>query len=296
MNRWTIRASLGFLLLAACAQAEAPATQRALLWKVSDADNSLYLLGSFHALKPEDYPLPAAVDAAFEESEMLAFEVPPAEMESPELAQQMMQAGLLPEGQTLQAMVTASTWHRLELYCSKNGLQVQNFQRFAPWFASLMMSLREMQRLGFDPKLGLDRNLMARAAKANKPTSGLETAADQIRVLSGMPASTQVQLLNEALDEAEDPNGNMDSLHQDWRRGDARAIEAAMVLQLRDKYRLLYQRINVDRNRAWLPKLVTMLDRHKRDDVLIVVGSLHLVGPDGLVSQLQARGYRVQRL
>ncbi|MGH8025210.1 MAG: TraB/GumN family protein, partial [Pseudoxanthomonas sp.] len=27
-----------------------------LLWKVSDADNSVYLLGSFHLLKPNDYP------------------------------------------------------------------------------------------------------------------------------------------------------------------------------------------------------------------------------------------------
>ncbi len=296
MKRWILRSGLCLLLLSACAQAEAPGDRRALLWRVSDADNSLYLLGSFHALKPEDYPLPAAVESAFAESEALAFEVPPAEMESPDLAKQMMAAGILPEGKTLQSMLSAKTWHRLDVYCVKNGLQVQNFQRFSPWFVSLMLSLREMQRLGFDPKLGLDRNLMARASSSNKPTSGLETAADQIGVLSGMALPTQLQLLDEALDEAENPDGNMDSLHQDWRRGDAKAIESAMVLQLRDKYRLLYQRINVDRNRAWMPKLVAMLDRHKRDDVMIVVGSLHLVGPDGLIEQLRAKGYTVQRL
>lgn len=45
-----------------------------LLWKVSDADNSLYLLGSFHLLKPEDYPLSAEVDAAFADAEALLFE------------------------------------------------------------------------------------------------------------------------------------------------------------------------------------------------------------------------------
>ena len=296
MKRWTLRAGLALLLLSACAQAEAPGPRRALLWKISDADNSLYLLGSFHALKPEDYPLPPAVEGAFAESEALAFEVPPAEMESPELAKQMMSAAILPDGKTLQSLLTPTAWHRLDLYCSKNGLKAQDMQRLAPWFVSLMLSLREMQRLGFDPKLGLDRNLMARAASANKPTSGLETAADQIGVLSGMALPTQLQLLDEALDEAENPHGNMDTLHEDWQRGDAKAIESAMVLQLRDKYRQLYQRINVDRNRAWLPKLEAMLDRHKRDDVLIVVGSLHLVGPDGLIEQLRAKGYTVQRL
>ena len=37
-----------------------------LLWKVSDRDNTLYLLGSLHLLKPSDYPLSADVDAAFD--------------------------------------------------------------------------------------------------------------------------------------------------------------------------------------------------------------------------------------
>src|SRR3546814_10148816 len=27
-----------------------------LLWQASDADNTVYLLGSFHMLKPDDYP------------------------------------------------------------------------------------------------------------------------------------------------------------------------------------------------------------------------------------------------
>ena len=43
------------------ASAEAPTP---LLWKVSDADNSLYLLGSFHALRTGDYPLSKEDDAA----------------------------------------------------------------------------------------------------------------------------------------------------------------------------------------------------------------------------------------
>ena len=60
-----------------CAQAEPP---RPLLWKVSDADNSLYLLGSFHLLREGDYPLAASTDAAFEDAEKLVFELTPAEM------------------------------------------------------------------------------------------------------------------------------------------------------------------------------------------------------------------------
>jgi uncharacterized protein YbaP (TraB family) len=51
-----------------------------LLWKVSDADNDLYLLGSFHLLRPDDYPLSADVDSAFADAEALVLELSPEEM------------------------------------------------------------------------------------------------------------------------------------------------------------------------------------------------------------------------
>lgn len=288
-------AAAALFLLAACTEARAP-DARALLWKVSDADNSVYLLGSFHALRESDYPLPAPVDAAFADAEALAFEVSPAEMESPELARQMLAAARLPQGQTLSGVLPARTWQRLQAYCQRNGKQASAFEPLAPWFVSLSLTLAEMTRLGFDPALGLDRHLMARAAKAGKPSSGLETAASQVSLLAGMPLKTQYQFLDDFLDESEDPKGSMDALHASWRRGDAGAIEATMVRELAAKYAELYRRINVDRNQAWLPKLRAMLDTAGDDDTLVVVGALHLVGKDGLVSQLKARGYRVERL
>ena len=293
--RVTTLAAAALFLAAACSQARAPEA-RALLWKVSDADNSVYLLGSFHALRTTDYPLPTTVDAAFADAEALAFEVTPAEMESPELARQMLAAARLPTGQTLSAVLPARTWKRLRDYCERTGKQPAAFEPFAPWFVSLSLTLAEMSRLGFDPALGLDRHLMARAADAAKPTSGLETAASQVRLLAGMPMATQHQFLDEFLDEAEAPKGSMDALHASWRRGDADAIEGAMVRELAEKYADLYRRINVDRNQAWLPKLRAMLDTSGDDDTLVVVGALHLVGKDGLVSQLKAKGYRVERL
>src|SRR3546814_16775952 len=72
-----------------------------LLWKVSDADNSVYLLGSFHLLRQEDYPLSPDVDAAFADAESLLFEMSPAEMESPTLALRMWQAALRSDGGAL---------------------------------------------------------------------------------------------------------------------------------------------------------------------------------------------------
>ena len=63
---------------AATAAAKAPPVP--LLWKLSDARNAIYLLGSFHLLKPDDYPVSKDIDSAFAAADKLVFEVPPAEI------------------------------------------------------------------------------------------------------------------------------------------------------------------------------------------------------------------------
>lgn len=267
-----------------------------MLWKVSDADNHLYLLGSFHVLKASDYPLAASVDAAFEDAELVVFEIAPAEMKSPELGRAMLAAGTYPAGRNLQQALDPAEWRRLEAYAARSGLPLENLRGFEPWFLSLVITLREMAKEGFSPEQGLDTHMIARAAAANKRTLGLELGADQIRVLDGMSELEQRQALADSLDAADDFKKHIDQLHGLWRRGDDAGLDAELVQEFKREYAALYKRINVDRNQAWLPKLRRLLDEESEDDVLVVVGSMHLVGSDGLVSQLRAHGYRVQRL
>ena len=93
-------------------QAAVPAKQpiqRPLLWKVSDADNSVYLLGSFHLLKQDDYPLPKEVDAAFDDAESLLFEVDPREMTAPETMATIQKYAAYEEGKSLSSVLPKPT-------------------------------------------------------------------------------------------------------------------------------------------------------------------------------------------
>ena len=56
----------------------------------------------------------------------------------------------------------------------------------------------------------------------------------------------------------------------------------------------LYQRLLVERNRNWLPKLDALFARKGR--TMVVVGAAHLVGPDGLLAMFRAKGYTVEQL
>ena len=280
-------------LASACAQADTP---RPLLWKISDADNEIYLLGSFHALKPEDYPLAASVDAAFADAERLAFEVSPEEMNSPSVQQKLLAAAMLPEGAALEKMLSPQAWTRLQAYAQRRGVPLQQYARFEPWLVSLVISLNEMGQIGFDPQLGLDRKLMARAGQAGKTTLGLESVDEQVAALDSMTAVEQQQMLEDALDEIDKLGEEIDALHRMWRSGDDVALTRKTVDEFRQKYPQLYQRIDVARNRAWLPKLQALLDKEHSDDTLVVVGSMHLLGEDGLIALLKAKGYKIERL
>lgn len=290
------------LLLAGCASAQPPTPA---LWRVSDADNSLYLLGSFHLLKPDDYPLSATVQAAFKDAETVLFELPPQEMGSPATAtaMAMSRAALRGDGKTLAEEIGPELDGKLGAWAAANsdalatsGLSASLLQRFEPWFVALLISNIEMAKLGLDPALGLDAHFVAEAAKAGKPGAGLETGAQQIALLDGMSGDEQRQLLRESLAEADEAKARTEALHAAWRRGDDKYLWREMGLEMRREYPALYRRINVERNDAWLPALQARLDAPGSDDTLVVVGALHLLGEDGVVAKLRAKGYKIERL
>ena len=285
---------LAALLASGCARAEPPVP---LLWKVSDADNALYLLGSFHLLQPADYPLDPRVDAAFEEAERLVFELSPAEMAGGGVGREMLDAARRADGRRLQDTLPAATWSRLEAWASRRGVDVARLQGFEAWYVSLLVSLTEMQRQGLDPALGLDRHFGRRATEAGKPAEGLETGAQQIALFDGMDPAQQLQALEESLQSPEALERNVRELHGAWRAGDAAGLHAGSAVRLREQFPGLYERVNAGRNRAWLLRLKALLDEGGRDqDALVVVGALHLLGEDGLVALLRAEGYAVERL
>jgi uncharacterized protein YbaP (TraB family) len=302
LNTFLAAACIALMLSTAAAAPARAGPPVPLLWKVSDADNSVYLLGSFHLLEANDYPLSKDVDAAFADAESLVFEIPPEELASPELGMQMGQAALRTDGTALDGELSPPLAAKLHAWTQahaaslqKMGLPAQALQSFKPWFVGLAISMVQMGDAGLDPRLGLDQHFAAEAKTHSKPTSGLETGAQQVGFLAGMDHDEQLQFLAEALDETNQAR-DLESLHAAWRRGDADALWNGMAADMKREYPKLYAHIDVDRNDAWVPRIEQRLTTPGHDDTLVVVGALHLLGSDGVVEKLRARGYRVERI
>ena len=71
------------------------------VWQIDGEQNRVYLLGSIHLLREQDYPLPAAFDSVYADADTLIMELDMDDMdpvESQTLANEM---GLIQDGRTL---------------------------------------------------------------------------------------------------------------------------------------------------------------------------------------------------
>lgn len=285
-------------------QADAPAAPapvtvaksapKPLLWKVSDKDNALYLLGSFHLLKDDDYPVSDDVDKAFADAERIVFEVPPAELADPSLGQKMQQVAAYNDGRTLSQVLPPDVRERMGQVLGADHLA--QLDAIEPWFINLSLLMGVSQQMGFKPEQGLDMHIARLAEAAKKPVSGLETADQQIAVLDASPMEEQITGLRDFFDKPGEVPKLLNDTHEAWRNGDAERLGALVIDEVRTETPVTYRIINVERNDAWMPQLRQMLDGAKQGDTMVVVGAMHLLGSDGVVEKLRAKGYKVERV
>jgi uncharacterized protein YbaP (TraB family) len=148
-------------------------------------------------------------------------------------------------------------------------------------------------KLGFDPSSGVERRLTRRASEDHKPIQGLETVREQLEIMARLPDKQQREFLLYSVDDAERMTTELDDMLDAWRRGDADAL-AKLLQEGYDEYPDLYRPLTVERNRRWIPQIERLLD--EKEDYLIVVGALHLVGTDSVIDLLERKGYKVRQL
>ena len=269
------------------------AADKSFAWKATSRSGAIYLVGSVHLLSKDYYPLNPALESAFDASDLLVEELDLGEVARPESQGLMLRRGILPLGETLDARVSPSTYARVSRRIAGLGLPIEAMARFKPWALALTLLAVEWQKAGFDFTLGLDKHFYDRARSVGKTVQGLETLDFQISRFDGLPSDQQDRMLAETLDELDTQTASVVQLANAWRSGDVAAVERLVLKDVAQDPQM-YERLLVARNRDWLPKIEALFGR--RTSALVVVGAAHLVGKDGLVEMLRAKGYTVEQL
>lgn len=269
----------------------ATADGKHILWSLKGKTNTVYLLGSVHFLRPAE-ALPNAVDAAYADAEQLYMEIDMDDLDPLNVQQVTLELGMLPNGESLEAELGQATYAKVSERARELGIEPVMLNRFRPWLAALTLVQLQLVKMGLDPNSGIERRFVMRAAGDHKQILGLETLREQLAIMASLPPSQQREFLLYSVEDTERATREIDALITAWRDGDVDKLESLLAEGF-EKYPDLYRPLTVERNRRWIQPIENLLD--DRDDYLVIVGALHLVGKDSVVDLLERRGHKVTR-
>jgi uncharacterized protein YbaP (TraB family) len=281
-----------FAVLCGCARADDEINPA--LYVVRDADSTMYLYGTVHVRPAGADWGDADVRNALNATEEIWTEIEISSQADAETQALTTRYGLAPADQPLSRWLTAAESAKLDVMARRLGIPRQALERMQPWLAGLTLSLAPILEAGYDPQSGVDRAIDAYGEARGKRMRSFETAEQQISFLATLSPDLQRQMLREAILEADTGPAQIAEMTTAWEAGDEAALQRSVIDETRTLYPELYEILFVTRNRAWVETLVRELQGSGVD--FVAVGAGHLIGDDGLVSQLRARGYEVTRV
>jgi uncharacterized protein len=269
----------------------APRSAKHMLFRVHGPKGAtVYLLGSVHLLTPEAATLPVEVDSAFAHAKTVAFEVSIDSMMM--RSQELLLRGRYANGATLRSSLSPATIAKLDTILPAYGLTLDQVNGFKPWVVALVLTQQVMAGAHFQPQFGVDAQINARARTMGKPVMGLESVDFQLGLFDSLSPADQEKMLLEERPPAEEAK-DLTKVKDAWLAGDAAGLDSLLNSRMTSAPGLLTTLLT-NRNRSWIPKLETMLQGS--DDVLVVVGAGHLVGKQGVVEMLRAKGYTIEQM
>lgn len=292
--------ALAAAALAACAsrpplQLEAPP---ALFFEARPpgAPGLVYLLGSVHV---GDRPLVLGphLDAALRASDELVVEVDIGDLDPAWLEDLLQRQGMLPPGRTLRDVLSPETLAAAEAYARKRRLDLQKLQTLRPWALTLVIQELEFARRGVRSEHGVETFLLSRA-RGTLPIRSLETAEEQIEMMSGFAPELEEMMLADVLagTDAADLGGDPDAMLDAWARGDAEGLAEQIFAPLREDPALapFYEAVYFARNEGMARELAELArDGRTR---FCVIGAGHVIGERSVPDLLRGLGFTVERV
>src|ERR1700733_15642325 len=146
-------------------------------------------------MRPSDYPLAPQLIDAYSHSQSLYMEVNLQELDMQAMQAELLTSATLPEGKTLPGILGKQRYDHAAALARDVGVELSNFDRFAPWFAAEAISQLQLIKLGFQPESGVEMYFLDRAKTDRKPVAGLETVPDQIALFDGLSLDGQAEYL-----------------------------------------------------------------------------------------------------
>lgn len=263
------------------------------LWELTGTSNHITLLGSIHFLRASDYPLAPEITAAFDAADILLMEIDMDDLDQAASARTIAALARDSKGRMLPELLGPGAWRAASAEARKLGLDLEPMTPFEPWYAAVVVTQLRLAQLGFDPALGVETKLAAEAVRRGKEIRGLETLESQLGTLDNLSPDAQRAFLQSTLEDAGQAGEMANGMIAAWKAGDVRALDADLLDSVRDQPEV-YRALIVRRNENFARAIGALAGDSK--NYLIVVGALHLVGPDSVQRLLARAGITTRQI
>ncbi|MCW1964236.1 TraB/GumN family protein [Chryseobacterium viscerum] len=265
------------------AQSKSSEKDNSLLWEVSGNGLSKpsYITGTFHILCSKDFEIKPKVLKALEKSENFVMEInytDPAEMMS---LQKMFTAD-----KKISDQLSSDEAKELNTILANYGTDLKSIDSSSPQALYALLSTKAIPCPKTEIKL-YEMELLQKAIKDKKSIRGLEKVEDQMKsinkaydlksTITQLKMDKEYEILFRQMIEAF-KNENVQSLYNLFK--DERFMNSQQ-----EKAML------TDRNQNWVKIMPEMM---KKEGSFFAVGGSHLMGKNGIIPLLQAKGYTVK--
>ena len=288
------------------------AGSKGLLWKATNGDNTLYLLGTIHLDRDNVYPLHKSVRDAIQASEEVIFELDLNDQEGAALLQSMQ---TYQDGTTLADHISPELYQRVQAAAATIGKDSNALDAYKPWaLASLFSTLAMQDDSTSSNAMAIDSYVNAAAVNAGKTIGAVETYAFQGGIFDGLSPEYQESYLDSTLagfeatlsgaatspeiDEALQAQEEMlSAMFAAWKDRDPEAFskvyDKAAIINSTDE---LNSKLFTERDPGMIEAAAGYLETEGSHTYFMAVGAGHMVDPGGIVSGLRELGYTVELL
>ena len=269
--------------------------QNHLGWAISGngLKHSSYIFGTMHIIPIEDYFLPEGVEAAFDASDKVVFEIDMREMSDMGAMMDLVMGAFMKDGKTLKDLMTEKDYKEVSAHFEKMGLPMMMMERIKPMFLSMFASP------AFNPSdlqngewVSYETKFFERATASEKQIGGVETLAYQMGLFDSIPYKAQADMLLEAIRSS---STETDLLRETLALYKEQDIEQMVSLMAKDESGMMgFEDILLNgRNQNWIPEMEKEMRAQK---TFFAVGAGHLGGPEGVLYLLRLKGYQIKPL
>lgn len=301
MTLWKA-AILALATLTACSEEKpapptppvADAPPKPAIWKVADADTTVYLFGTVHVLPPTLTWHSPAVDKALGEAKAVYFETD-TEGDPMMFREIVERLGKYSPSERLSDRLSLEDLELLKSALAKLDMPLIAIESMRPWFAGVVISEAVVRKAGYDVTSGVESVLRPAATKAGKEIRFLETVEEQMTSFSTLPEDVQIHFLTGGLAEIDTATQELDALVNAWKAGDVDALTRLLIDDDLAIIPELYDALLKHRNANWAPQIDTLL-KSETGTFLVAVGAAHLIGPDSVIEMLKPLGHPAERV